>query len=75
MGSDDAFGVENFNPDNKMYPHLFQRCRHVGTDWHITFIQNGHVDLTSIDGKQKKKHIHLSTIQLIDEFSDCFPEE
>lgn len=54
---------------------LYQRCRFAGSLWTVTYVNNGHVNLTSIDGRQFKQHIAVSEIQLIDEFEDGYPEE
>lgn len=37
--------------------------------------EKGTLHLTSLDGKQHKKNIHESQVQLIDQFKDCYPEE
>jgi hypothetical protein len=47
-------------------PQLFQHCRFAGTEWVVTFVDAGHVDLTCRDGRQKKTHIAISEIELID---------
>ncbi len=57
------------------HPELYQRCHFCGTVWTIVYVNNGHVNLTSLDGRQFKHNISLSEIQLIDEFKDCYPEE
>ena len=56
-------------------PYLYQRCRFAGTIWTIVYIDHGHVDLVSLDGKQFKPNISISQIQVIDEFKDFYPEE
>ena len=57
------------------YPELYQRCRFCGTVWTVVYVNSGYVYLTSIDGKQHKRNIAVTEIQLIDEFADPYPEE
>ena len=54
---------------------LYRRCHFCGTVWTITYVNNGHVNLTSLDGCQFKRNVALSEIQVIDEFSDAYQEE
>jgi hypothetical protein len=54
---------------------LYQRCHFAGNIWTIVYINHGHVDLVSLDGKQFKPNISISQIQVIDEFKDFYPEE
>lgn len=36
---------------------LYQRCRFCGTVWAVVYVNNGHVNLTSLDGRQFKHNI------------------
>jgi len=54
---------------------LYDRVRFCGGVWTIVYKENGKLHLTSLDGKQHKRNIHESQVQLIDQFADCYPEE
>ena len=54
---------------------LYQRCHFCGIVWTIVYVNNGHVNLTSLDGRQFKQNIALSEIKVIDEFANAYPEE
>ena len=54
---------------------MHKKARFAGTVWWVVYEQNAHVSLTSLDGRQHKDHIHVSQIQYLDEFQDCYPEE
>lgn len=45
---------------------LYQRCHFCGTVRIVVYVNNGHVNLTSLDGRQLKHNIALSEIQVID---------
>lgn len=55
--------------------HLYQACRYAGSLWHVAFENQGHVHLTSYDGLDHARNIHLSQVQFLDEFQDLYPEE
>jgi len=61
-------------PHYRVKPELYQKCHFEGAIWTIVFIDGCLVHLTSLDGKQFKQNIHISTIQPIEE-SDGYPEE
>ncbi len=54
---------------------LYRRCHFCGTVWTIVYVNNGHANLTSLYGRQFKRNVALSEIQVIDEFADAYPEE
>ncbi|MEA5031968.1 MAG: hypothetical protein VB025_07440 [Sphaerochaeta sp.] len=54
---------------------LYRKCRFAGNLWTVVYVNNGHVHLTSWDGKQSKLNVAVGAIQLIDEDADCYPEE
>jgi hypothetical protein len=57
------------------HPELYQRCRFAGNVWTVVYVNNGHVNLTSLDGLQHKRNIAITEIQVVDEFADPYPEE
>jgi len=59
-------------PDHEL---LYRKCRFAGQLWTVVYVNSGYVYLTSIDGKQHKRNIAVTEIQLIDEFADPYPEE
>ena len=43
--------------------------RFCGGVWTVVYKENGKLHLTSLDGKQHKRNIHESQVQLIDQFA------
>lgn len=54
---------------------MFKKVMFAGSLWWVVFEECGLYTLVSIDRKQIKRGIDKSMTQLIDEFSDPYPEE